>query len=67
MTTTVVCGVCKKDISWRCSRRTEMEAATHAHAYERVVYKEEISAIVNSYQSHLIFSANLMSPQSNLR
>ena len=60
MTTTAVCGDCEEDIPWRCSRRTEMEPATHAHAYERAVYKEEISAIDNSHQSNLIFSANLM-------
>ena len=60
MTTTALCGVCKEDISWQCNRCTKMEAATHAHPYERAVYKEEISAIDNSYQSHLIFSANLM-------
>ncbi|MDQ6667581.1 MAG: hypothetical protein M3Y53_05055 [Thermoproteota archaeon] len=60
MTTTSVCGVCKEDIPWLCSRHTEMEDATHAHAYERAVCKEKISAIANSYQSHLIFSANLM-------
>ena len=59
MTTTAVCGVCKEDIPWRCSRRTEMEAATHAHAYERVVYKEEISVII-SVSSHFQCQSNVI-------
>ncbi len=53
MTTNAVCGVCKEDISWHCSRCIKMEAATHVHNYERTVYKE---ATANSCQSSLSFS-----------
>lgn len=60
MTITAVCSVCKEDISWRRSRCTKMEAATHVHTYGRAVYKEEISAIANSCQSHLSFGTSLM-------
>ncbi|MGB6529182.1 MAG: hypothetical protein WBF33_13825 [Candidatus Nitrosopolaris sp.] len=48
MTTTAVCGVCKEDVSWGCSRCAKMEAETHVHTYERAGYKEEISATANS-------------------
>jgi len=60
MTSTAVCGICKEDISWRCSRCTKMEAATHVHTSELAVYKEEISATANSCQSHPSFSTSLM-------
>ena len=60
MTTTAVCGVCEEDISWRCSRCTKMEAATHVHTSELAAYEEEISATANSCQSHPSFSTSLM-------
>ena len=60
MTTTAVWGVCKEDISCRCSRCTKMEAATHVHTSELAAYEKEISATANSCQSHPSFSASLV-------
>ena len=36
MTTTAVCGVCKENMSWRCSRCNKIEDTTHLHTYEQV-------------------------------
>ena len=49
-----------EDISWRCSRCTKMEAATHVHTSELAAYEEQISATANSCQSHPSFSTSLM-------
>jgi len=49
-----------EDISWRCSRCTKMEAATHVHTNELAAYEEEISSTANSCQSHPSFSASLV-------
>jgi tRNA(Ile2) C34 agmatinyltransferase TiaS len=57
MTTVTVCGVCKEDISWRCSRCTRMEAIIHVHNYKRAV-DEEVTA--SSRKSHLSFGTSLM-------